>query len=102
MELLKAILNCIPFAFPVKVSHIDLINMLARYLVHLDEGLREAASDALSRLMYSRPELRQALISGILAFITSISDSRYTLIFDLLGKVRASPSFGSPEAFRSP
>ncbi len=38
LELLALSMNCIPFAPPVKFSNQDLVNLLAKYLIHADPG----------------------------------------------------------------
>lgn len=38
LELLKTILNSFPFLYPIKLNAPDFVNILARYLIHLDES----------------------------------------------------------------
>ena len=61
--------------------------MLSRYLIHLDDTIKEAAFETLQRLMYSMPEIRATLIHGLTSYLLSIPDSRHTILAVLLGKL---------------
>lgn len=51
VELLRFCFNCIPFVTQLKWTSWDFVSLLAKYLNHIDESLRIAASDALTRIM---------------------------------------------------
>lgn len=68
----------------------DVILILAKYLIHSDEGIRDAASDTFSRIMECRPDLRSTVIVGLSNFALTIPDMNHTLEHFVIFKVRLS------------
>jgi hypothetical protein len=64
--------------------------MLAKYLIHADDGIREAASDTFSRIMEFRPDLRNSVIVGLSNFALTIPDMNHTLEHNVIYKVKTS------------
>jgi hypothetical protein len=91
LDLLKTCLDCIPFVYLSIVgdgsSQPDILNILARYLIHMDDTIRAAASDALTRLLSARPTTRYSIISSLCNFVLSNPDFPHVVISTVLHKV---------------
>lgn len=61
--------------------------MLAKFLIHLDKGIREKSSAILSQLMENRSDLRAQLVYGLGKFALSIPDNKHHIITTVLLKV---------------
>eukprot|EP01119_Soliformovum_irregulare_P020907 TRINITY_DN6840_c0_g2_i1.p1 TRINITY_DN6840_c0_g2~~TRINITY_DN6840_c0_g2_i1.p1 ORF type:complete len:2140 (+),score=665.08 TRINITY_DN6840_c0_g2_i1:103-6522(+) len=87
LELLKIALNCLPLCYPVKIPPTDFVTMMARYAIHLDENIREAASEAMKRMQSSHPELRLLTFNSLITLTLSISDRNSSIIAVLLTQI---------------
>lgn len=86
IQLLQLLLQSIPTVVP-KLSIPKLVSILAKYIIHLDKGIEEMSTGALTRLMTWRPDCRPLIISGLADFSTTLSHNRNDLIFTLLFKL---------------
>lgn len=87
LHLLRTVLRCIPFCYPTSTSTDKLMNMLARYLIHLDKHVREQALAALTRIMKACPLLRPAVVYGAAEMVLSIPDTNDKLLYHALHKL---------------
>jgi hypothetical protein len=58
-----------------------------RYLIHLEQKLRDESSEVLSRLLLFRPDLRSIIFDELSTSILSLHERHYKSIFVLLTKV---------------
>jgi hypothetical protein len=86
IQLLQLLLQSIPTVVP-KIPILKLVSILAKYIIHLDKGIEEMSTGALTRLMIWRPEFRPLIISGLADFATTLSHNRPDLVFTLLFKL---------------
>eukprot|EP01117_Protostelium_nocturnum_P013534 TRINITY_DN5056_c0_g1_i2.p1 TRINITY_DN5056_c0_g1~~TRINITY_DN5056_c0_g1_i2.p1 ORF type:complete len:2145 (+),score=361.36 TRINITY_DN5056_c0_g1_i2:746-7180(+) len=90
VELLRRCMNCIPFAFPIKLTCYEMVTLLSKYLNHMDESLRLAASDVLDRLMkIPSTLLRCTVIYALANHIVTIPDQKSALVMPLLSKIES-------------
>ncbi|KAL6050877.1 hypothetical protein QOT17_019533 [Balamuthia mandrillaris] len=87
LQLLRIVLACIPFCLPSKTSATASMNILARYLVHIDKAIREEAQAALYRVMEACSWLRADLVSEVSSFLMTLSDTNPKLIHHVLHKL---------------
>jgi hypothetical protein len=86
IELLRTTIFSIPIIMP-KTDDQRLVRLLSKYLIHLDRGIGEMATGALSRLMADRPHFRPLIIQGVSEFVLAIPHNRHDLVFTLLFKL---------------
>lgn len=110
IQLLQLLLQSIPTVVP-KLPIPKLVSILSKYIIHLDKGIEEMSTGALTRLMTWRPDFRPLIISGLADFSTTISHNRHDLIFTLLFKIGqlfkqwldiVKPPFDLPKGSRVP
>lgn len=76
VELFRTCIAAIPRILPDGMSHQDVIELLVRLTVHMDEELRGLACQTLQNLMFDCSEWREDLLHGFLQFIAKeIHDS---------------------------
>lgn len=75
-ELLKLCITCVPSFIPVKLTTLELIQMLAKYTTHTDRGISERAMACLVTLMETQPTMRSLLLHGLAEYSVSIDDSK--------------------------
>lgn len=88
IDLLCACLQVIPSAFPIKLSGASVAGMMCRYLIHLEQRLRDESSEVLSRLLLFRPDLRPIIFDELSNSILTLHERHYKSIFILLTKVK--------------
>jgi hypothetical protein len=86
IQLLQLLLQTIPTVVP-KIPIPRLVGILAKYIIHLDKGIEEMSTGALTRLLIWRPEFRPMIISGLADFATTLPHGRPDLVFTLLFKL---------------
>lgn len=64
IDLLKTCVNCIPRLLPYEMSRTELIELLARVSLNVDEEIRMMAQQTMVNLIIESPAYRQRTIQG--------------------------------------
>ncbi|TKC51109.1 hypothetical protein EI555_008533, partial [Monodon monoceros] len=81
IDLFRTCIAAIPRLIPDGMSRTDLIELLARLTVHMDEELRALAFNTLQALMLDFPDWREDVLSGFVYFIVrEVTDVHPTLL----------------------
>ncbi|KAM8970261.1 protein furry homolog-like isoform 2-T2 [Sarcophilus harrisii] len=81
IDLFRTCIAAIPRLIPDGMSRTDLIELLARLTIHMDEELRALAFNTLQALMLDFPDWREDVLSGFVYFIVrEITDVHPTLL----------------------
>lgn len=64
VDLLKTCINCIPRLMPYEMSRVELIELLARVSLNVDEEIRMMAQQTMVNLIIESPAYRQRTIQG--------------------------------------
>ncbi|XP_054994083.1 protein furry homolog-like isoform X3 [Sorex araneus] len=81
IDLFRTCIAAIPRLIPDGMSRTDLIELLARLTVHMDEELRALAFNTLQALMLDFPDWREDVLSGFVYFIVrEVTDIHPTLL----------------------
>ena len=93
LYILRLCVSFIPPAIPSGMSDSDLVNILARYLVHIDSDLRDKAYNRLYVLMKTSPRHRPIIITGVGKFILTLPDRKVDIIIMVLNKLKEFVNF---------
>lgn len=103
LDTIRIAIACVPIAMTGVVAP-ELLNLLCRYLVHLDKrtiditrsinlqipfinaAIQEAAYKTLYLLVSKRPDLRSSIVATLADFAFSIPDKQHELIYVVLHK----------------
>ncbi|XP_021568498.1 protein furry homolog-like isoform X2 [Carlito syrichta] len=81
IDLFRTCIAAIPRLIPDGMSRTDLIELLARLTIHMDEELRALAFNTLQALMLDFPDWREDVLSGFVYFIVrDVTDVHPTLL----------------------
>ncbi|XP_042638065.1 protein furry homolog-like [Orycteropus afer afer] len=81
IDLFRTCVAAIPRLIPDGMSRTDLIELLARLTIHMDEELRALAFNTLQALMLDFPDWREDVLSGFVYFIVrEVTDVHPTLL----------------------
>ncbi|CAJ1059965.1 protein furry homolog-like isoform X9 [Xyrichtys novacula] len=81
IDLFRTCVAAIPRLIPDGMSRQDLIELLAKLTIHMDEELRGLAFTTLQALMVDFPEWREDVLSGFVSFIVKeVTDVHPTLL----------------------
>ncbi|XP_074085587.1 protein furry homolog-like isoform X6 [Macrotis lagotis] len=81
IDLFRTCIAAIPRLIPDGMSRADLIELLARLTIHMDEELRALAFNTLQALMLDFPDWREDVLSGFVYFIVrEVTDVHPTLL----------------------
>uniref|UniRef100_A0A8C5RKR7 FRY like transcription coactivator n=1 Tax=Laticauda laticaudata TaxID=8630 RepID=A0A8C5RKR7_LATLA len=81
IDLFRTCIAAIPRLIPDGMSRNDLIELLARLTIHMDEELRALAFNTLQALMLDFPDWREDVLSGFVYFIVrEVTDLHPTLL----------------------
>ncbi|XP_055652366.1 protein furry homolog-like isoform X9 [Falco peregrinus] len=81
IDLFRTCIAAIPRLIPDGMSKTDLIELLARLTIHMDEELRALAFNTLQALMLDFPDWREDVLSGFVYFIVrEVTDIHPTLL----------------------
>ncbi|XP_077964900.1 protein furry homolog-like isoform X6 [Gasterosteus aculeatus] len=81
IDLFRTCVAAIPRLIPDGMSRLDLIELLAKLTIHMDEELRGLAFTTLQALMVDFPEWREDVLSGFAYFIVrEVTDVHPTLL----------------------
>ncbi|XP_041435398.1 protein furry homolog-like isoform X6 [Xenopus laevis] len=81
IDLFRTCIAAIPRLIPDGMSRADLIELLARLTIHMDEELRALAFNTLQALMQDFPDWREDVLSGFVYFIVrEVTDIHPTLL----------------------
>ncbi|XP_051026741.1 protein furry homolog-like isoform X1 [Acomys russatus] len=81
IDLFRTCIAAIPRLIPDGMSRTDLIELLARLTIHMDEELRALAFNTLQALMLHFPDWREDVLSGFVYFIVrEVTDVHPTLL----------------------
>ncbi|ERE89734.1 putative protein furry-like isoform 2 [Cricetulus griseus] len=81
IDLFRTCIAAIPRLIPDGMSRTDLIELLSRLTVHMDEELRALAFNTLQALMLDFPDWREDVLSGFVYFIVrEVTDVHPTLL----------------------
>uniref|UniRef100_A0A8C8SQI4 FRY like transcription coactivator n=1 Tax=Pelusios castaneus TaxID=367368 RepID=A0A8C8SQI4_9SAUR len=81
IDLFRTCIAAIPRLIPDGMSRTDLIELLARLTIHMDEELRALAFNTLQALMLDFPDWREDVLSGFVYFIVrEVTDTHPTLL----------------------
>uniref|UniRef100_A0A183AWX9 MOR2-PAG1_N domain-containing protein n=1 Tax=Echinostoma caproni TaxID=27848 RepID=A0A183AWX9_9TREM len=69
LDLLKTCVACIPRLLPNDMSHPELLELLAKVCLHVDEDLRKMAQQAMANLIVELPAFRVKTIHVFIQFI---------------------------------
>eukprot|EP01087_Luapelamoeba_hula_P008915 TRINITY_DN2269_c1_g1_i10.p1 TRINITY_DN2269_c1_g1~~TRINITY_DN2269_c1_g1_i10.p1 ORF type:complete len:2503 (-),score=428.99 TRINITY_DN2269_c1_g1_i10:100-7608(-) len=88
IKLLRSVFSCMPMCLPTKLSTSKFLDILARYLIHLDQELREQVNHVFVRLMEQCPNLRSDVIHAVANVpLGLLPDTSYkVLLHVVLGK----------------
>lgn len=85
IELFKTCLAAIPRLMPEGMPRADLIDLLSRMTIHVDEDLRKLAIESLEILMTENAEWRLEAVEGFTSFLVKqIDDSHRNFVDDAL------------------
>ncbi|XP_043911662.1 protein furry homolog-like [Protopterus annectens] len=85
IDLFRTCVAAIPRLIPDGMSRADLIELLARLTIHMDEELRGLAFTTLQALMLDFPDWREDVLSGFVYFIVrEVTDVHPTLLDNAL------------------
>ncbi|XP_069487793.1 protein furry homolog-like isoform X2 [Ambystoma mexicanum] len=82
IDLFRTCIAAIPRLIPDGMSRTDLIELLARLTVHMDEELRALAFNTLQALMLDFPDWREDVLSGFVYFIVREVTDVHPLLLD--------------------
>uniref|UniRef100_A0A8C6J7T8 Uncharacterized protein n=1 Tax=Melopsittacus undulatus TaxID=13146 RepID=A0A8C6J7T8_MELUD len=81
IDLFRTCIAAIPRLIPDGMSRTDLIELLSRLTIHMDEELRALAFNTLQALMLDFPDWREDVLSGFVYFIVrEVTDIHPTLL----------------------
>ncbi|CAD5220403.1 unnamed protein product [Bursaphelenchus xylophilus] len=81
MDLFRTCIAAIPRLLPDPMTHTELIELLTRISIHVDDDLRTTAFQTLQHLVAESPDWREDIINAQLSFITNtIQDTFPSLI----------------------
>ncbi|NXA46624.1 FRYL protein, partial [Nothocercus julius] len=81
IDLFRTCIAAIPRLIPDGMSRTDLIELLARLTIHMDEELRALAFNTLQALMLDFPDWREDVLSGFVYFIVrEVTDVHPTIL----------------------
>ncbi|KAE8629556.1 hypothetical protein XENTR_v10000522 [Xenopus tropicalis] len=81
IDLFRTCIAAIPRLIPDGMSRADLVELLARLTIHMDEELRGLAFNTLQALMLDFPDWREDVLSGFVYFIVrEVTDVHPTLL----------------------
>ncbi|XP_051783589.1 protein furry homolog-like isoform X2 [Erpetoichthys calabaricus] len=81
IDLFRTCVAAIPRLIPDGMSRADLIELLAKLTIHMDEELRQHAFTTLQALMLDFPEWREDVLSGFVYFtVREVTDVHPTLL----------------------
>ncbi|KAG8453653.1 hypothetical protein GDO86_000331 [Hymenochirus boettgeri] len=81
IDLFRTCIAAVPRLIPDGMSRADLIELLARLTIHMDEELRGLAFNTLQALMQDFPDWREDVLSGFVYFIVrEVTDVHPTLL----------------------
>lgn len=90
IELFRTCIAVMPRLMPHGLSHGDLLNMLCRLTVHIDDDLRNRAIIALQAFIIDFPALSEEVVASFLSFVQNqITDIHFELVHSSL-KIAAS------------
>ena len=69
MELFRTCVAAIPKCIPDGMTKSELVELMSRLTVHVDEELRHLAYTALQTLIVDFPEYRQDIIDGVIDYV---------------------------------
>ena len=88
MDLFRTCIAAIPRLLPDGMSRQDLVDLLSRLTIHMDEELRLLAFQSLQNIINDFPEWRDDVASGFVAFmLQEISDSFPEQLDNALGRL---------------
>ncbi|XP_015783421.1 protein furry [Tetranychus urticae] len=82
IDLFRACIAAIPRLIPDGMSRTDLIDLLSRLTVHMDEELRVLAWQALQHIINNFPEWRDDVVEGFINFILSEINDTFPQLLD--------------------
>ncbi|XP_078684764.1 protein furry homolog-like isoform X1 [Branchiostoma floridae x Branchiostoma belcheri] len=82
IDLFRTCVAAIPRLIPEGMSKAELIDMLSRLTVHMDEELRNLAFTALQNLVLDFPAWREDVLNGFIAFVLKEVHDTHPLILD--------------------
>ncbi|MCP9258877.1 Protein furry, partial [Dirofilaria immitis] len=84
LDLYRTCIAAIPRLLPESMSHSELVELLVRMNVHIDEELRAHAAQTLQTLMSECAEWREDIIHSFLNYMTTQFSDTYPLLLDSL------------------
>ncbi|VDK63731.1 unnamed protein product [Onchocerca ochengi] len=84
LDLYRTCIAAIPRLLPESMSHSELVELLVRMNVHIDEELRVHAAQTLQTLMSECAEWREDIIHSFLNYMTTQFSDTYPLLLDSL------------------
>uniref|UniRef100_A0A915PVF0 Uncharacterized protein n=1 Tax=Setaria digitata TaxID=48799 RepID=A0A915PVF0_9BILA len=84
LDLYRTCIAAIPRLLPESMSHSELVELLVRMNVHIDEELRVHAAQTLQTLMSECAEWREDIIHSYLNYMTTQFSDTYPLLLDSL------------------
>lgn len=82
IDLFRTCVAAIPRLIPEGMSRSDLIELLSRLTVHMDEELRGLAFQAMQNIINDFPEWREDVIEGFINFMLSEISDTFPQLFD--------------------
>ncbi|VDO12065.1 unnamed protein product [Brugia timori] len=84
LDLYRTCIAAIPRLLPESMSHSELVELLVRMNVHIDEELRVHAAQTLQALMSECAEWREDIVHSFLNYMTTQFSDTYPLLLDSL------------------
>ena len=78
-ELMRICISSIPLLYP-DMEHTTLINMLCKYLIHVDSGVSAAAKECLIRIAHIHLENLSIIVSSFCAFLLGLEESHSDIL----------------------
>jgi hypothetical protein len=82
LDLFRTCVAAVPRLLPDGMSPVDVIDLLARMTVHMDEELRGMACQTLQNLMGECADWREDIVHGYLTFLTRDVQDTYPSLLD--------------------
>uniref|UniRef100_A0A914W2H8 Protein furry n=1 Tax=Plectus sambesii TaxID=2011161 RepID=A0A914W2H8_9BILA len=82
LDLFRTCVAAVPRLLPDGMSHVDLIDLLTRMTVHMDEELRAMACQTLQNLMGECADWREDIVHGYLQFLARDVQDTYPSLLD--------------------
>ncbi|CAJ0942868.1 unnamed protein product, partial [Mesorhabditis belari] len=83
LDLFRTCVAAMPRLLPDPMTHVELIEILTRITVHIDDELRTMAGQTLQNMISEFPEWRETIVSATLSLLINQLTDTYPVVLDL-------------------